>query len=117
MSPNEVYEKIKQDSVLAIKQKRQDRRVMVYVGSATCENAAGSTEVYKALMKIKQEKNLDYVYVGQTGCSGRCDKEPIVQVLVDGMIPVKYFDMNPDKMASVIDQHIINKNIIKEWTL
>ena len=91
--------------------------IRIYVGNATCENAAGAGEVYKELLKIKAEGKIDNVYIGQTGCSGRCDKEPIVQVIMANKIPTKYSEMNPEKIRKVIEQHIQNHTIIKEWTL
>ncbi|MEK6557993.1 MAG: (2Fe-2S) ferredoxin domain-containing protein [Candidatus Margulisiibacteriota bacterium] len=100
-----------------VAEKKINYSVRIYCGSATCENAAGAIEVYKAIEKIKEEKKLDYLYLGKTGCSGRCDKEPIVQVIMDSGIPTKYCEMTPEKIARVIDEHIIGNNVMTEWAL
>lgn len=100
-----------------VAEKKANYSVRVYCGSATCENAAGALDVYQTILKIKEEKGLDFLYLGKTGCSGRCDKEPIVQVIMDSGIPTKYCEMNPEKIARVMDEHIMGNNVISEWTL
>ena len=91
--------------------------VRIFVGNATCENAAGAVYVFDELHKIKEEKNLDMLYIGRTGCSGRCDKEPIVQVMMDDRIPTKYFEMTPEKIRKVVEEHVLNHRVITEWAL
>ena len=117
MKPLELLKQLQQEARQRVREEKYNCPVRIYVGNATCENAAGSREVYKELLKLKEEKRLDNVYIGQTGCSGRCDKEPIVQVIMDSAIPTKYCEMNPEKIRKVVEQHLGNKKIIKEWTL
>ncbi len=96
---------------------KQRYPVRIFVGNATCENAAGAVHVYDELVKIKEEKQLNELYIGRTGCSGRCDKEPIVQVMMDNRIPTKYFEMTPEKIRKVVEEHVINHRVITEWAL
>ena len=117
MNPLDRIKALQKVSRETVSQTKHRYSVRIFVGNATCENAAGALDVYDELIKIKKEKKLDDVYVGQTGCSGRCDKEPIVQVFVENKIPTKYCEMTPEKIAKVVEQHIENKKIIKEWAL
>ncbi len=117
MNPLEKLKEMQKDAQAMNAGLREHFPVRVYVGNATCENAAGAGAVYSELLKIKEEQGLKELYIGQTGCSGRCDKEPIVQVMMEDKIPVKYCEMTPEKIRKVVEQHIQNKKIIKEWSL
>ena len=83
-------------------------RVRITVGSATCENAAGANEVYKRLGELVAQHQLNDVVISRVGCTGRCDMEPVVTVFTHGVAPVKYITMNPDKIATVVDSHLLN---------
>ncbi|HAR63802.1 MAG: (2Fe-2S) ferredoxin domain-containing protein [Candidatus Margulisiibacteriota bacterium] len=117
MNPLEKLKQLQEDARQKVREEKYKCPIRIYVGSATCENAAGAREVYNELVKLKQEKNYEHIYIGQTGCSGRCDKEPIVQVMMESSIPIKYCEMNPQKIRKVFEQHIENKKIIREWAL
>lgn len=117
MTPSERLRQMREIAKKNITLEKQKFRVRIYCGDATCENAAGAKAVYAELLSIVKEKKLDDVYVGITGCAGRCDKEPVVQIITDTHIPTLYTEMTPEKIREVIDKHIIGKNIIKEWTL
>lgn len=87
------------------------------VGTATCGVSAGAREVVDALNQEIQARNLKNVKVSETGCSGRCDLEPLVQVIKDGEPPVMYYHVTPEKARRIIQQHIVNGEVIEEWTL
>jgi len=89
----------------------------IVVGAATCEHAAGSRAIWDLLEKIKGGGGLEGVHIGHVGCVGRCDMEPMVEVVRAREIPVKYVKMNPEKMRRVIEEHIYGGNVIEEWTL
>jgi len=89
----------------------------VYVGMATCEIAAGSKDVmdvFETAIKHGQIKN---VYLSQKGCAGRCNLEPMVEIIEEGKIPVKYQKITPDKAREIIDRHLINGKVIEEWVI
>ena len=117
MNPIEIIKSLQKDAKNKASEVNKKYRVSVFCGNATCENAAGAQLVKAELAKLIREKNLTDVYIGQTGCSGRCDKEPIVQVIMEGKIPTKYCEMTPEKIGKVFEQHILGNNIVKEWTL
>ena len=98
---------------------RQDNtdKTRIVVGMATCGIAAGARPVLKAFMDEVQAKNLGNVTVAQTGCIGMCRLEPIVEVFVPGEEKVTYVHMSPDKVAKIVEEHIINKKPVKEFTI
>jgi NADP-reducing hydrogenase subunit HndB len=88
----------------------------VYVGMATCEIAAGSKEVME-VFEDAVKKGLAEVYLSQKGCAGRCNLEPTVEIVEEGKIPVKYGRVTPEMAKEIIERHIKNGEVIKEWEI
>lgn len=95
----------------------QDEVIRVVVGMATCGIAAGARPVLKAFMDEIAKRQLGNVTVTQTGCIGMCQYEPIVEVLVPGKEKVTYAKMTPEKALRVVNDHIVNGNIVPEYTI
>ena len=55
--------------------------------------------------------------VAQTGCIGMCRLEPMVEVYVKGQEKVTYVHMTPDKVARVVNDHIVNGRPVEEYTI
>ncbi len=89
----------------------------VVVGMATCGIAAGARPVMNAFTEEIARRSLKGVTVSQTGCIGMCQYEPIVEVFVPGQEKVTYVQMTPDKVAKVVADHIVNGNIVTEYTV
>ena len=92
-------------------------QIKVVVGIATCSIAAGAKDIYEMLKDEKIKRNLDNVTVGQAGCIGVCMMEPLMEVFVPGEEKVTYVNMTPEKVEKVIEEHLINGNIVKEYTI
>ncbi|MCL1830100.1 MAG: (2Fe-2S) ferredoxin domain-containing protein [Oscillospiraceae bacterium] len=93
-----------------------DDTVRVIVGMATCGIAAGARPVINAFTEQISERGLEGVVVSQTGCIGICQYEPVVEILVPGEEKITYVHMSADKVARVIDEHIVGGNPIAEYT-
>lgn len=91
--------------------------IRVVVGMATCGIAAGARPVLNALVEEVNKRNLKNVMITQTGCIGVCRLEPIVEVMVPGEEKVTYVKMTPEKAVRIINEHIVNKNIVNEYTI
>ncbi|MBO5377319.1 MAG: (2Fe-2S) ferredoxin domain-containing protein [Ruminiclostridium sp.] len=91
--------------------------VRVVVGMATCGIAAGARPVLNAFAEGVQEKGLKDVMVTQTGCIGLCQYEPIVEVIEPGKEKVTYIKMTAEKVAEVIEQHLIGGDVVKKYTI
>jgi NADH:ubiquinone oxidoreductase subunit F (NADH-binding)/(2Fe-2S) ferredoxin/Pyruvate/2-oxoacid:ferredoxin oxidoreductase delta subunit len=81
-------------------------RIRVQVGSATCENAAGSVEVYDEFRKYIAASARTDIILHKTGCTGRCSREPIVGIMVPGQMPVKYERVDRAMVHEIFTQHI-----------
>ena len=82
----QLYQSIRDRLVDEIKQSEQDVHCIIHVGSATCENAAGADAVRREFAKLVQASGRSDILIKQTGCTGRCAREPIVGVFVKGQI-------------------------------
>lgn len=75
--------------------------VRVFVGSATCENAAGAQAVLQIFENALKKSEADF-YLSKKGCIGMCNLEPTVEVIFEGKPPVKYTQVNEDKAKEII---------------
>ena len=91
--------------------------VRIVVGMATCGIAAGARPVLSALVDEVGKRGLSHVTVAQTGCIGMCRLEPIVEVLEPGKDRVTYVKMTEEKAKKVIAEHIVNGNVVTEYTI
>ncbi|MBO5360543.1 MAG: (2Fe-2S) ferredoxin domain-containing protein [Clostridia bacterium] len=89
----------------------------IVVGMATCGIAAGARPVMNAFTEEIARRSLKGVTVSQTGCIGMCQYEPIVEVFVPGQEKVTYVQMSAEKVARVVNDHIVNGNIVTEYTV
>ncbi len=115
------------EELLAIKEKAQAQMsardadgndgIRVVVGMATCGIAAGARPVLKALTEEIAKRNIKNVALTQTGCIGMCQYEPIVEVYVPGQEKVTYVEMTADKAVKVVLDHIVNGEVVKEYTV
>ena len=90
------------------------QKIRVAVGMATCGIAAGARPVLDAFTKEVKDKGLDNVVVTQTGCIGLCKFEPIVEVYVPGQEKVTYIHMTADKVAKIVESHLINNKPVND---
>ena len=89
----------------------------IVVGMATCGIAAGARPVMNAFTEEIARRSLKGVTVSQTGCIGMCQYEPIVEVFVPGQEKVTYVQMTVEKVAKVVNDHIVNGNVVTEYTV
>ena len=91
--------------------------IRVVVGMATCGIAAGAKPVLNAFLEQVQLHGLKNVTVSQTGCIGVCRLEPIVEVYVPGEEKVTYVKMDPDKVPTIVGEHLVNHQVVTRYTI
>ena len=57
-----------------------------------------------------------HVAVSQTGCIGICQYEPVVEIF-EGDEKVTYVKMTPEKALRVVNDHLVNGNVVSEYTI
>lgn len=92
-------------------------KVIIQVGSATCENAAGSPEVWQEFERNIRTAGREDIVLHRVGCTGRCSREPIVGVLMPGKMPVKYQKVNRDSAHEIFTRHIQGGEAVLESAL
>ena len=89
----------------------------VLVGMATCGIAAGARPVLNAFVEEIAKRGLKDITVTQTGCIGICQYEPVVEIEVPGEEKVTYVKMTPEKAVKVVNDHLVNHNVVTEYTI
>jgi NADH:ubiquinone oxidoreductase subunit F (NADH-binding)/(2Fe-2S) ferredoxin/NAD-dependent dihydropyrimidine dehydrogenase PreA subunit len=91
----------------AFRQRTAGDRIRIQVGSATCEEAAGSREVLDEFRKHVAASGRDDIVLHRTGCTGRCSREPIVGVMIPGRMPVKYERVDRPTVHEIFTRHVL----------
>ncbi len=97
--------------------KENPNAARVLVGMATCGIAAGARPVLNAFTEEIAKRGLQDVTVTQTGCIGICQYEPVVEIEIPGEEKVTYVKMTPEKAVRVVNDHLVNKNVVAEYTI
>lgn len=90
-------------------------KVTVHMG--TCGIAAGARKVMDALLKEIEKRESQDILVSTSGCAGLCSREPMATVELVGKAPVKYIDLNGEKMKKIFEDHVLGGNVIIEYAL
>jgi len=89
---------------------------VIYVGAATCGRAAGAGDVVERLQAEIWNKHLEAKLV-QVGCLGLCCFEPLIVVHKPGLPQVCYGNVNPDKIAKILERYLLGDDPCAEWAL
>ena len=94
-----------------------EAKTRVLVGMATCGIAAGARPVLTAIVDEVAKRDLSDIMVTQTGCIGICQYEPVVEVIDAAGDKTTYVKMTPEKALRVVNDHLVNGNVVTEYTL
>ena len=108
---------LRKKSLDAINMRDGHSHQRIIVGMATCGIAAGARPVMNAFSEELKKRNISDVTVGMTGCMGMCVLEPMVDVYDENGGKVTYVKMNPEKVARVVAEHIVNGQPVTEYTV
>ena len=103
------------DQVNMRKDDNIDTRIVV--GMATCGIAAGARPVMLGFIEELKKRGIENVTVAQTGCVGMCRLEPMVEIYVKDQEKVTYVHMSPEKVARIVNDHIVNGRPVEEYTI
>ncbi len=92
-------------------------RVKITVHMGTCGIAAGARQVMDAVLGEVEQRGLVDVLVVSSGCAGLCSREPMATVEVTGEAPVKYVELNPQKVKEVFATHVVGGAIAEPYAL
>ena len=101
---------------LIIREEKPDS-TKILVNMAACGIAAGAKLVLNAFVEEISKRGLKDVMVTQADCIGKCQYEPTVEVIIPGQEKVIYVEMTPERAVRVVKEHIVNNNVIDEFTI
>jgi len=113
----EDLKRLKEEALEKRKAKTTTGKAQVIVGMGTCGIAAGARETMKSILDTIETGNLDGIVVTQTGCIGRCEWEPIVEVLAGDQPKVIYGKVTPAKAQQIMKEHVVGGKIVAEFVL
>ncbi|MBE6032270.1 MAG: NADH-quinone oxidoreductase subunit NuoF [Clostridiales bacterium] len=89
----------------------------IVVGQGSCGIATGAKKTSAEFERLIAEKNLD-VKLDKTGCIGTCYLEPIVDIYGDdGKLDTRYVKVQPEKVAEIVEKHIIGGEVVEEYAI
>jgi NADP-reducing hydrogenase subunit HndB len=109
----QVSEKVRRTANL--RQGKARAKITVHMG--TCGIAAGARDILSALIKEISKKKIKDVIITTSGCAGLCSREPMATVQITGKPPVKYVDLNTDKIKRIVENHVLKGNVVLEYAL
>ena len=102
-------------------EKRELRAVsgatQVIIGMGTCGIAVGARETMKSVLKFIETENLQNIFVTQTGCIGKCEQEPIMQVVCGKQPKVTYGKVTPEVAKEIMKNHLVGGNIFTQHVI
>lgn len=90
-------------------------KVTVHMG--TCGIASGARKVMQKLMDEIAQRDVKDVILTTSGCAGLCSREPMATVELRGEAPVKYVDLDEEKIQRILVEHVVGGKIVEEYAL
>lgn len=110
-------EEIRKRTLDSINMRKESKATRVVVGMGTCGIAAGARPILLTFLEEAEKRGLVDVTITQTGCIGVCRLEPMVEIYRQGEEKVTYVKMTPEKVAKVVSDHIVNGQVVTEYTI
>ncbi|MEW6263814.1 MAG: NADH-quinone oxidoreductase subunit NuoF [Thermodesulfobacteriota bacterium] len=89
-------------------------RITVHMG--TCGISSGADKVFKVLQEELSGSGRRDIALTTSGCAGICNREPLITVERLGEEAVKYANLTPDKTRQVFRRHVLDGQIMTDWT-
>jgi NADP-reducing hydrogenase subunit HndB len=90
-------------------------RITVHMG--TCGIASGARKVMNAVLEEVTARNLSDVIVTTSGCAGLCSREPMATVELIDQPPVKYVELDENKIKEILESHVLGGKIVEAYAL
>ncbi len=113
-------EELKQLRDKAIKRRKAKKvsgRAQIVVGMSTCGIAVGARETMKAILEAIGAEGSGDVVVKQTGCTGLCEWEPIVEVTMGDEPKVTYGKVSPERAREILREHVMRGKVLSEFVI
>ncbi len=92
-------------------------RAKITVHMGTCGIASGARKILNEFLTQVEKANTDDVILITSGCAGLCSREPMSTVEIKGEPPVKYVDLDEEKVRQIFEEHVMGGNITSKYAL
>jgi len=113
----EDLKKIKESVQAGVNLREGGYRAKVNIHMGTCGIASGARKLMTAVLDEITKKDIKDVIVTTSGCAGLCSREPMATVERLGEAPVKYVDLDTDKMKEIFNDHVLGGKIVEKYAL
>ncbi len=113
----EELKRVREEALQKKQMKAAAGNVQVIVAMGTCGIAAGARDTMKSVLNFIETNNLSGVSVTQTGCIGKCEQEPILEIVIGEEPKVIYGKVNPEVAEQIMKQHVQNGMPVKDYVL
>ena len=113
----EDLKRIKETVTLDLSVQKGGYRAKINFHMGTCGIAAGIKKLDALILRKMEENGIRDIKIIRSGCAGLCSREPMVTIESHGLPPVKYCDLNDQKIQEIFDRHILNGEIVNSYAL
>ena len=113
----EDLKKIKESVQAGVNLREGGYRAKVNIHMGTCGIASGARKLMTAVLDEIEKKDIKDVIVTTSGCAGLCSREPMATVERLGEAPVKYVDLDADKMKEIFNDHVLGGKVVEKYAL
>lgn len=113
MNPETIYSSMVAQAKERSHNSGYEKGIVIIIGSATCENAAGAPILEKTFRKLIAESNRNDILLKKRGCTGRCSQEPIVTVKEKSKLPLSYARVTESLCREIFQSHILAGQPVK----
>jgi NADH:ubiquinone oxidoreductase subunit F (NADH-binding)/ferredoxin len=86
----------------------------IIVGLASCGIAAGGQRVYDKFEELL-DPDKDKAVLKQTGCTGMCYKEALVEIVEGDERRTLYGKVTPERVERIMEEHVRGGSAIEKW--
>ncbi len=113
----EDLKKIKESVQAGVNLREGGYRAKVNIHMGTCGIASGARKLMTAVLDEIEKKDIKDVIVTTSGCAGLCSREPMATIERLGEAPVKYVDLDADKMKEIFNDHVLGGKVVEKYAL
>jgi NADH:ubiquinone oxidoreductase subunit F (NADH-binding)/NAD-dependent dihydropyrimidine dehydrogenase PreA subunit/(2Fe-2S) ferredoxin len=113
----EDLQRIKERIALDLSLRKGGYRAKINFHMGTCGIAAGAKKIHAQILRKMEEKGIQDIKLIRSGCAGLCSREPMITIESHDLPPVKYCDLNEEKIQEIFDRHIMNGELVESYAL
>ncbi len=108
---------LKERAKQELAKRESPEKIVIQIGSATCENASGANVVYEEFRKHILAAGKKEIELKRVGCTGRCSLEPIVTIFTPQNRYTTYRKVDREAVHEIFVSHILGNKICTQYLL